>query len=145
VAATPKTSADKTSKLAAVTSKLRQVNPTAAKQSAQSGLGGAKDVMQMAVSYAKQETLDPIKGAARYLGVGLAAAFLFGTGLVLVALGALRGIQTLTGANDLDGHGHFGGNWTWVPYLLAVVVCGAIIGVIVTAMKRSISTGGTTR
>lgn len=144
MAASSESSAESSSKLGAVTAKLRQVNPSAAKDSAQSGLGGVKDVMQMAVSYAKQETVEPLKGAGRYAAYGLAAASLIGTGLVLIVLGALRGIQLLTGADPVEGKdGTMDGNWSFVPYFLTAVVCIAIIAVIVVAMRRSLRSGGT--
>jgi hypothetical protein len=130
--------------LGGAAAKLRQINPALAKESAQSGVGGVKDVMQLAVSYAKQETVEPLKDAGRYAAFGVAAAMLIGTGLVLVMLGALRGIQLLTGATD-DKRGGLDGSWSWAPYLIAVAVCLVVIGGIVTALRRSLRTGGTSR
>ena len=144
MAASPESKANLSSKLGGVAAKLRQVNPSVAKGSAQSGLAGAKDVVQMAVSYAKQETLDPLKGAARYLAFGLLAATLIGTGLVLAMLGALRGVQLLTGATDREVGG-LDGNWSWAPYFITLLVCVAVIGAILVAMRRSIRSGGTPR
>ena len=120
---------------------MRQINPALAKESAQSGVGGVKDVLQMSVSYAKQETLEPLKSAGRYAAFGLAAAMFIGTGLVLVMLGALRGIQLVTGATD-DKRGGLDGSWSWAPYLLTFVVCLLVIGAIFAAMRRSLRTGG---
>ncbi len=102
--------------------KLRQINPNAAKTSTRSGIAGVKDLASTAVAYAKQETVGPLKGLARYAGFGFAAALLFGTSLVLAALGALRGIQAATGAVD-SKRGGFDGSLSFLPYLLAVLVC----------------------
>jgi hypothetical protein len=99
-----------------VTKTLRQVDPKKAKTSAASGAGGAKDVFRLAVAYAKQETIDPIKGLGRFLAFGLAGGLLIGFGLVLSLLALLRALQTETGE-------HLTGNWSWVPYLLTAVGC----------------------
>ena len=143
MAASSESKAKLSSKIGGAAAKLRQVNPGVAKGSAQSGLAGAKEVLQLAVSYAKQETVDPLRGASRYLAFGLAASALIGTGLVLVMLGALRGVQTLTGADHQRGH--LSGSWSWAPYFITLLICLAVIGAIVVAMRRSIRSGGTSR
>jgi len=87
--------------------------------------GQAKDLLQLVVGYAKQETLDPIKGLGRFLAFGLAGALVGSLGVVLLLLGALRLLQTETGSV-------FQGRLTWIPYLL-VVIAGA--GVVAGSMK----------
>ena len=52
------------------------------------------DVVEFVKTYAKQETVGPLKGAGRWIGFGLAGAFLMGLGLLFVTLGALRFFQT---------------------------------------------------
>jgi hypothetical protein len=125
------------SMLSGASARIRQINPAAAKTSTASGVAGAKDLASMAVAYAKQETVAPLKGLARYAAYGMAAALFFSTGLVLFALGALRGIQDATGAADAQ-RGGLDGSWSWVPYLLAVVVCVAILGLVALAAKRAV-------
>ena len=83
--------------------------------------GQAQDLLQLVVGYAKQETLDPIKGLGRFLVWGLAGALVGSLGLVLLLLGTLRLLQTETG--DL-----FEGRLTWIPYLLVVVIAAGIAG-----------------
>lgn len=83
--------------------------------------GQAQDLLQLVIGYAKQETLDPIKGLGRFLVWGLAGALVGSLGLVLLLLGGLRLLQSETGTV-------FDGRLTWVPYLLVIVVGSAIAG-----------------
>ncbi len=125
------------SMLSQASSRIRQINPAAAKTSTASGVAGVKELASMAVGYAKQETVGPLKGLARYAGYGFAAAIFFSTGLFLVALGALRGIQAATGAAD-NKRGGLDGNLSWLPYLLAVLVCLLLLGLVALAAKRAV-------
>jgi hypothetical protein len=78
-----------------------------------------RELKELVVAYAKQETVDPLKGLGRYVAFGIAGALLIGTGVVFLAIGALRALQ-----GD-HGHRHFTGNWSWAPY--AIVVVGALV------------------
>jgi hypothetical protein len=77
-----------------------------------------QELWSMVVAYAKQETIDPIKGLGRYVVWGLLGALALSLGLVLLMLGGLRLLQTETGSA-------FDGRLTWVPYVLVVVASGA--------------------
>jgi len=75
-----------------------------------------RELRDLIIAYAKQETIDPLKGLWRYVAFGLLGAVLIGSGIMFVAIGALRALQG-------EGSGpHFTGNWTWAPY--AIVVAG---------------------
>ena len=78
----------------------------------------ARDLWQMIVAYAKQETVEPLKGVGRFLGNGLLGAVLTSIGLVTLAVAGLRAIQVETGDRLTGG-------WTWVPY--AVVLFGVVL------------------
>lgn len=80
-----------------------------------------RELKELIVTYAKQETIDPLKGLGRYIGFGLAGAALLGTGIFFLAVGALRGLQTQTDTA-------LTGNWSWVPYLVVVVALAALAG-----------------
>jgi hypothetical protein len=125
------------SMLTQASSRIRQINPNAAKTSTASGVTGVKELAAMAVSYAKQETVAPLKGLGRYAAFGFASAFCFAAGLFMLALGALRGIQAWSGANDAEQHGTLSGHLSWLPYLLAILVCAALLGLIGYAAKRA--------
>lgn len=75
-----------------------------------------REVWKLVVAYARQETLEPIRGLGRFLAWGLAAAVFISTGLFLALLGALRLLQTETGSA-------FDGNWSWVPYVITLLGC----------------------
>lgn len=85
-------------------------------------------------AYAKQETIEPVKGLGRFLAFGVAGSVLLGIGAVFVLVGLLRALQTETGSV-------FDGNWSWVPYLITLVVSAAIVGLAASKMaKRSRTT-----
>lgn len=74
-----------------------------------------QEMFQMVVGYAKQETVEPIKGLGRYVGFGLAGAFLIGFGLIFMAVGVLRMIQ-----HEVSWFAHSGWQSTF-PYFIVVV------------------------
>lgn len=77
------------------------------------------ELRDLLVTYFKQQTIVPIKQLGRYLAFGIVGSLLMGTGVMLLALGCLRLLQTQTGTT-------FTGNWSWVPYL--IVFAGLVIG-----------------
>ena len=77
------------------------------------------ELKDLLVTYVKQETVLPLKQLGRYLAFGIAGSLLLGTGVMLLALGCLRLLQTETGTT-------FTGDWSWVPYV--IVFAGLMIG-----------------
>lgn len=80
----------------------------------------ATELWELATTYAKQETIDPLKGLGRFLSYGVAGAIALGVGTVLLLLAALRAMQTETAST-------FSGNLSWGPYLIAVAVGGLLV------------------
>ena len=72
-----------------------------------------RELKELVIAYFKQETIDPLKGLARYVGFGLLGALLMGTGICFLAIAGLRALQTETGTT-------FTGNWSWAPYGITV-------------------------
>jgi hypothetical protein len=70
--------------------------------------------------YAKQETIDPLKGVGRYLTFGVPGALLVGFGVVLLMLSGLRALQTQTGST-------FHGSLSWVPYFIVLVAAAGLV------------------
>lgn len=78
-----------------------------------------REIATMVVGYVKQETLGPLKGLGRFLAFGAAGAVMVGLGLFLLVLGGLRVLQTETGSA-------FSGHLKFLPYVIALTVCGVI-------------------
>lgn len=89
----------------------------------------ASDLWQLTAAYAKQETIDPLKGLGRFVGFGVGGALALGIGVTLLLLSGLRALQTETGTT-------FTGNLSWIPYLIVVAVGGILIALAVTRVSR---------
>lgn len=89
----------------------------------------ASELWELVRTYAKQETVEPLKGIGRFVAFGLAGSLFLGLGLMLFAVAGLRALQTETGDT-------FAGNWSWAPYLLVLAGCALIIGLVVSRMGK---------
>jgi len=87
------------------------------------------ELWHLFVDYLKQETIVPVKDLGRFLAQGLAGSLLLSIGLVLLLLAALRALQTETGS-ALEG------NWSFVPYLIVLVLAAVIAGLAARAIGR---------
>lgn len=85
------------------------------------------DLKSMVVDYAKQETIEPLKGLGRYVGYGIGGSALVALGLVLLGFAGLRALQTETGST-------FTGNWSFAPYFIVLLGLALIIGLLVRAI-----------
>lgn len=88
-----------------------------------------QELWDLVVAYAKQETVEPLKGLGRFVAFGVGGSLLVGIGVVLLLLGGLRALQE-------EATSTFDGNWSWAPYLLTLVAAGIIIGLAVWAVGR---------
>ena len=85
---------------------------------------GVGDLFELIKDYARQETVDPLKGAGRWIGMGLLGTLLLMIGGIAVTLALLRFLQEETGST-------FTGNWSWAPYAItlgALVVAIGLLG-----------------
>jgi hypothetical protein len=73
------------------------------------------ELRELVITYVKQETLVPLQSLGRWIGFGILGSLFLGFGVVFLGLSGLRALQTETGDT-------FTGNWSWVPYLIMVVV-----------------------
>jgi hypothetical protein len=89
----------------------------------------AGELYDLVRAYAKQETLEPIKGLGRFAAFGVVGSLLIGVGVVLLAVAVLRALQTET--SDL-----FDGRWSWAPYVLTLILCGLVAGAAGAAATR---------
>lgn len=79
------------------------------------------EALQLVVEYVKQETLTPLKGLGRYLLFGIAGSLALCAGVVLLLVALLRALQTETATT-------FGGNLSWLPYVIVCVAAVLVIG-----------------
>jgi len=104
-----------------VAKKKTDPKKSAAKESAAS-IGQIPETLQLLKDYVRQETLGPLKGAGRWIALGVVGALLIGVGTAFLALGSLRMIQT-------EWPGTFAGRWmSLVPYASALVFCLFVAG-----------------
>lgn len=81
----------------------------------------ATELWQLVVAYAKQETIEPLKGLLRFVAFGIAGTTLLALGMLLWVLALLRALQTETGST-------FTGHLSWLPYLITLVAAGMVAG-----------------
>jgi tetrahydromethanopterin S-methyltransferase subunit B len=81
----------------------------------------ASELWDLVRAYAKQETVEPLKGILRFVGFGIAGGVSLSIGLLLLALGGLRGLQTLD---------TFDGNLSWAPYGIVVAVAMLLVALL---------------
>ncbi|MEN9793159.1 MAG: hypothetical protein RL330_1237 [Actinomycetota bacterium] len=87
------------------------------------------DLVDGVKAYALQETVGPVRGAGRWVAVGTLGALALGMAVVFFALAVLRMVQDLGGAS-LDG------GWSFVPYLLTLIVLAAVTAVTFSRVSR---------
>lgn len=80
------------------------------------------ELKELTVTYAKQETVDPVKDLGRFLVRGVPGSLLATAGFGLISLSFLRALQTETGSR-------FTGSWSWAPYALCFVFLAVIVGI----------------
>jgi len=71
------------------------------------------ELWDLVVAYLKQETLEPLKGLARYVSFGVAGSVVMVMGVGLLLLGILRLVQSETGSA-------FSGHLSWIPYIITL-------------------------
>ncbi len=95
-----------------------------------SPLEGAQEMQQLLISYAKQETVEPLKRLGRYLGLGFGGSILMFLGCFFVGLASLRLLQSI------DAFG--GSSWmSMLPYLITIVVLGVAIALIYLSLSNA--------
>ncbi len=82
---------------------------------------GGSEFVELVVAYAKQETLGPLRGLARFLLAGALATICWSVGSLLLLVALLRLLQTETGSA-------FQGNLSWLPYVITAAAALAVLG-----------------
>lgn len=90
---------------------------------------GVGEIIDLVKAYAKQETLDPLSGAGRWLGLGIAGSLLLIIGSIELSLTLLRALQTETGSV-------FTGNLSWLPYVITLGAAAIVAGLVAMGINR---------
>ncbi len=77
------------------------------------------EIKGLVVQYVKEETIQPLKGVARYAAFGAIGSVFVGFGTLMLLVGLLRFLQQF---RVLDG------TLSWLPYLIVTVVSIAVLG-----------------
>jgi len=93
---------------------------------------GIGDIFDQVKAYAKQETVEPLRGAGRWLGLGVAGSLLIIIGSLELILALLRAMQTETGST-------FTGNLSWLPYVITLAAASLVAALLAMRInKRSL-------
>jgi len=90
---------------------------------------GIADQFDLIKDYARQETLGPLKGAQRWIGMGLLGSFLLMIGGVTLTIALLRFLQEEAGS-------WVTGNLSWLPYLLTLAVITVVMGLLAARITK---------
>ena len=91
--------------------------------------GEVGEIIDLVKIYVRQETLGPLKGLGRKIGIGVAGSVLIGLGLFFLALGLLRLVQ-----DKIPRLAR--GSLSWVSYLIVVAFCGLVTVVALSRIKK---------
>jgi hypothetical protein len=83
-----------------------------------------RELVDMTVAYAKQETVGPLKELKGYVVWGVGGAAVGALGLVFFLLGLLRLLQ-------VEGGSYLDGRLSWIPYLITMAV--AVVATLISA------------
>ena len=90
----------------------------------------AVELKDLVVAYAKQETLEPIKGLGRFIAFGIAGSVLVALGMLLLALAVIRVLQEEV-PDLVDG------NFSWVPYAIGIAFCAAVMALAIRGINTA--------
>jgi multisubunit Na+/H+ antiporter MnhB subunit len=91
-----------------------------ARPKAKNPTGDARELVDLVIAYAKQETLEPLKGLGKNALRGLGGAILLGIGGIFCSVSALRAMQSET--DWFERH-----NLTYLPYFVTVGLLGLMV------------------
>ncbi len=92
--------------------------------------GSIGDVVDYVKAYAQQQTVDPIKGAGRWLAYGAIAAFTLSIGLIILLLGVLRLVQTEWDRSST-------GSLSWLAYVITLVLAVLLLVFTLSRIKKA--------
>lgn len=87
-----------------------------------------EETIDLTVAYIREETVGPLRGAFRWLGVGLVASVAVVIGTVMTVLGVLRLSQDLLS--------EMGAAWSVVPYVVSSAASVAWTAMVLSRIDR---------
>jgi uncharacterized BrkB/YihY/UPF0761 family membrane protein len=112
------------------TGAVPDTNPDSSRRNDRSDDLSVPELVAFVKSYAKQETIDPLRGVGRWVAFGTAGAFCLGLGLVVVLLGVLRLVE-----EEWDRSSS--GSLSWLAYLITLLVAVALLVATLLRIKKS--------
>ena len=109
---------------------MRMADESSPSSSSKSEPASVGEVVEYVKTYARQETVGPLKGAGRWIGLGAAGAIALGLGLSLVLLGLLRLLQS-------EWTRSAEGRLSWLSYLIVLVACVVLLVVTVSRINKT--------
>jgi hypothetical protein len=100
------------------------------RQSSRREQASVGEVIDYVKTYAKQETVGPLKGAGRWIAMGAAGAVALGLGLSLLLLGLLRLLQSEWTRSAT-------GRLSWISYLIVFAACVILLVLAVTQINKT--------
>ena len=88
------------------------------------------EVVEFVKTYAKQETIGPLKGAGRWIAFGAAGALFLGIGLSFLLLGLLR-------LRQAEWTRSSSGRLSWLSYLIVFIVCVALLVLVLLRINKT--------
>ncbi len=99
-------------------------------RSARSEQASVGEVIEYVKTYAKQETIGPLKGAGRWIAYGAAGAVALGIGLSLLLLGLLRLLQS-------EWDRSAAGRLSWLSYVIVLITCLALLALTISRINKT--------
>jgi hypothetical protein len=107
-------------------SDIKHKDAAASRTSDAGEIGEAIDLVK---AYVKQETIGPLAGLGRKIGIGLAGALALGIGVFFLSLGLLRLIQTHQPRIA-------SGALSWISYLIVIAFAGVVSALALARIKK---------
>lgn len=89
------------------------------------------EIVDLVVAYARQETIEPLRGAGRWILWGVVSMCFLSLGVVMLTLGLLRAVQ------DLGDNAAFQGAWSFAPYLICTMLAAGVVGFAASRIRRT--------
>jgi hypothetical protein len=110
--------------------KARDAAANRKRSGASSTTAALRELLDLVVAYARQETLGPLRGLLRFVLFGVVGALALAAGGVFLLLALLRLLQDETG-------GVFAGTRSWLPYVVVTVAGLAAAGLAAWRITRT--------